>query len=324
MTPADIADVATHVRFVSCRPLASQDSTGSKTELEISYSPSMTLFEHELEIAIDVVRRCGTIALEIQAGGEDTLQTSDKANDQGPVTRADLAVESAIVAALRAAFPNDAILAEESAAASNWRQAKRVWMIDPVDGTKDFANGDPSWAIHVGLTIEGHPTLGVVHEPGHDRMCWGVSHPHRQYAWCRRRDEAQVEALHGLGRSERQWRLVTSKSHRSERLDALMQLLGITPEQTLRTASTGVKISMVARGEADFYAHPTVGTKLWDSAAPQAILHAAGGRLTDMRGQPLVYTGPDLGNDFGLLATSHGVDHDALVERLRPLVATWF
>lgn len=284
----------------------------------------MTLLEHELEIAIDVVRRCGTIALEIQAGGEDTLQTSDKANDQGPVTRADLAVESAIVAALRAAFPDDAILAEESAAASNWRQHQRVWMIDPVDGTKDFASGDTSWAIHVGLTIEGRPALGVVHEPGRNRMCWAVDHQDRRHAWCRRDGEAQVEALHGLGRGDQQWRLVTSKSHRSERLDALMQELDITPEQTLRTASTGVKISMVGRGVAEFYAHPTVGTKLWDAAAPQAILHASGGRLTDMRGQPLVYTGPALGNDFGLLASGQGVDHDALVDRLRPLVDRWF
>ena len=284
----------------------------------------MNLLEHELEIAIDVVRRCGTIALEIQAGGEDTLQTSDKADDQGPVTRADLAVESAIVAALRAAFPDDAILAEESAGASNWRQHARVWMIDPVDGTKDFANGDASWAIHVGLAIEGQPALGVVHEPGHDRMSWAVDYQDRRGAWSRRGSEGPVEDLHGLDHAEREWRLVTSKSHRSERLDAIMQLLGITPAQTLRTASTGVKISMVARGVADFYAHPTIGTKLWDSAAPQAILHAAGGRLTDMRGQALVYTGPALGNDFGLLATGQGVDHDALVERLRPLVNEWF
>ncbi|KIG15959.1 3'(2'),5'-bisphosphate nucleotidase [Enhygromyxa salina] len=284
----------------------------------------MTLLEHELELAIDVVRRCGTIALEIQAGGEDTLQTSDKANDQGPVTRADLAVEKAIVTALRAAFPDDAILAEESAGASRWQEHSRVWMIDPVDGTKDFAGGDASWAIHVGLVIDGAPALGIVHEPGHERLSWAVDYLDRHHAFCRHDTEGGVEALHGIGHSERQWRLVTSKSHRSERLDALMQLLGITPAQTLRTASTGVKISMVARGVADFYAHPTVGTKLWDSAAPQAILHAAGGRLTDMRGDPLVYTGPVLGNDLGLLASGPGVDHDALVERLRPLVEQWF
>ncbi|PRQ04410.1 adenosine-3'(2'),5'-bisphosphate nucleotidase [Enhygromyxa salina] len=103
-----------------------------------------------------------------------------------------------------------------------------------------------------------------------------------------------------------------------------MKLLEITPEQTLRTASTGVKVSMVARGEAEIYAHPTAGTKLWDSAAPQALLHAAGGRLTDMRGDPLVYTGPEVANDRGLLATARGVDHDALVERLRPLTDEWF
>ncbi|PRP99574.1 3'(2'),5'-bisphosphate nucleotidase CysQ family protein [Enhygromyxa salina] len=284
----------------------------------------MTLLNHELEIATEVVQRSGAIALEIQAGGDDSLQTSDKANDQGPVTRADLAVEALIVAALRTSFPNDAILAEESASASQWRQHARVWMIDPVDGTKDFASGDTSWAIHVGLVIDGHPALGIVHEPGHDRLSWAIDHLDQRHAWCRHDTEGRVEALHGIGRCEQQWRLVTSKSHRSERLDAIMALLGITPEQTLRTASTGVKICMVARGVAEFYAHPTVGTKLWDSAAPQAILHAAGGRLTDMRGAPLNYAGPVLGNDLGLLASGPGVDHDALVDRLRPLADTWF
>ncbi|WP_106394317.1 3'(2'),5'-bisphosphate nucleotidase CysQ family protein, partial [Enhygromyxa salina] len=244
----------------------------------------MPVLEHELEVAIEVVRRCAAIALEIQAGGDDSLQTTDKANDQGPVTRADLAVESAIVAALRANFPDDAILAEESAAQSSWRGHDRVWMIDPVDGTRDFAGGDRSWAIHVGLTIAGRPALGIVHEPGHDRLNWAINHDHAQRAWYRLGTEGAVAALHGLGRVESRWRLVTSKSHRSARLDAIMKLLEITPEQTLRTASTGVKVSMVARGEAEIYAHPTAGTKLWDSAAPQALLHAAGGRLTDMRG----------------------------------------
>jgi 3'-phosphoadenosine 5'-phosphosulfate (PAPS) 3'-phosphatase len=283
----------------------------------------MKVLERELEIALDVIERCGRIALQIQAGGDETLQTTDKADDQGPVTRADLAVEKAIVETLREHFPNDAILAEESAARSNWREHERVWMIDPVDGTKDFAGGDPSWAIHVGLCIAGQPALGVVCEPGHKRVSWAINHQGTRRAWSRH-DSEQAEALHGVGILSPIWRLVTSKSHRSERLDAIMARLGITPEQTLRTASTGVKIAMVARGEAEFYAHPTLGTKLWDSAAPEVVLHAAGGRLTDMRGEELDYAGPEVNNAYGLLASGRGVDHQQLVERLRPLVDEWF
>jgi 3'-phosphoadenosine 5'-phosphosulfate (PAPS) 3'-phosphatase len=282
------------------------------------------MFDHELAVALDVVGRCGELALAMQAGGDASLRTAEKANDQGPVTRADLAVEKALLEALRTHFPDDAILAEESAGSSNWRSHERVWMIDPVDGTKDFAEGDPAWAIHVALTINGRPTLGIVHEPAHRRMCWAVDHVDMHKAWCRHDSGNCVEALHGLGQLTPEWRLVTSKSHRSERLDAIMDRLGISAAQTLRTPSTGVKLSMVARGIADVYAHPTLGTKLWDSAAPQVLLHAAGGTLTDMLGAPLVYDGGEVENRRGLLASRRGVDHAALVEQLRPLAELWF
>jgi 3'-phosphoadenosine 5'-phosphosulfate (PAPS) 3'-phosphatase len=284
----------------------------------------VTVLAHELAVALDVVQRCGDLALTMQAGGAASLQTAQKADDQGPVTRADLAVEKLLLEALHEHFPDDAILAEESAGSSNWTSHERVWMIDPIDGTKDFAEGDPSWAIHVALTIDGRPALGIVHEPAHQRLCWGIDYLDLRKAWCRRNGENCVEALHGLGGVSPQCRLVTSKSHRSERLDAIMERLGITAEQTLRTASTGVKLAMIARGAAEIYAHPTLGTKLWDSAAPQVVLHASGGRLTDMLGKPLVYDTAVVDNRFGLLASHSGTDHDALVEQLRPLVEQWF
>lgn len=279
------------------------------------------LLEHELETALDLVVRCGALALEIQRGGASSLQTSDKPNNQGPVTQADLAVEAAIVEALRASFPADKILAEELARDPSWQLAERVWMIDPVDGTSDFAQGDSSWAIHIGLTIAGRPALGIVHEPGRDRTSWAIDYQDDRQAWCR---EGVAASSLPAPKPRTAWAMVTSKSHRSGRSDEIATLLGIGPDQQLRTGSTGVKIAAVARGEARIYAHPTAGTKLWDSCAPQVVLHAAGGRLTDMLGNPLRFTGPELGNDRGLLATGPGTDHDALVEQLRPLTEQWF
>jgi 3'-phosphoadenosine 5'-phosphosulfate (PAPS) 3'-phosphatase len=298
---------------------------------EISVILASMILEHELELALALVERCGTIAADIQAGGAATLQTSDKPDDQGPVTRADIAVETAIVAALREQFPDDAILAEERAQDPQWRTASRVWMIDPIDGTRDFAGGDRSWAIHVGLTLAGRPALGIVHEPGNQRTSWAVLDGELGHAWTRawtRHDSDPAPQALGLGQAAERlpprWTMVTSKSHRSGRSDELAELLGLGPEQQLRTGSTGVKLALVARGEAEMYAHPTAGTKLWDSCAPEVILHAAGGRLTDMLGQPLRYRGPEIGNDRGLLASGPGVDHDALVARLQPLTTVWF
>jgi len=285
----------------------------------------MSALDRELDLVLGLIRRCGDVALRIQAGGDETLQTTAKTEDQSPVTQADLAVEEAIVEALREHFPDDAILAEESAAAANWRAHERVWMIDPVDGTKDFASGDNSWAIHIGLAIAGRPALGVVHEPGHDRTNWAIDDGRERLCRYQVGRDGPIHEVASAGPNPTpKLRLVTSKSHRSERLDALMERLGIGADETLRTPSTGVKISMVARGEVGFYAHPTIGTKLWDSCAPEAILNAAGGRVTDMRGQPLTYAGPGYKNDLGLLASGRGFDHDALVESLRPLVDAWF
>lgn len=291
----------------------------------------MAALEQELQVALDLVRRCGPLALGIQAGGRESMETADKPDNQGPVTRADLAVEHEILATLRERFPHDAILAEEEVASvteglgrdDDWPARARVWMIDPVDGTREFADGDPSWAIHIGLCIDQVPVLGVVAEPGRQRISWGVDFRGERSAWTRV-GEGPIEALHGREALTPRWQLVGSKSHRAAWIEPLAAALGIPPEQQFSCGSTGVKIGMVVRGEAAIYAHPSIGTKLWDSCAPQVLLACSGGRLTNMLGDPLGYGGPLLGNERGLLATARGVDHAAIVERLRPLAEGWF
>jgi 3'-phosphoadenosine 5'-phosphosulfate (PAPS) 3'-phosphatase len=292
----------------------------------------MAALEQELQVALDLVRRCGPLALGIQAGGLESMATEDKPDDQGPVTRADLAVEREILATLRERFPHDAILAEEEVASlttegmgrdDDWPVRARVWMIDPIDGTREFADGLPSWAIHIGLCIDQVPVLGVVHEPACQRTSWGVDFRGERSAWTRVADGA-AQALHGLGPLAPRWQLVSSRSHRAAWIDPLAQALGIPEEQQFCCGSTGVKLGMVGRGEAAIYAHPSTGTKLWDSCAPQVLLACSGGRLTNMLGEPLGYGGPLLGNERGLLATARGTDHAAIVERLRPLTEKWF
>ena len=283
----------------------------------------MSALELELSTALDLADRCGALALRIQAGGAASMQTTDKPDDGGPVTRADLAVEAAIVETLRDRFPADAVLAEEQAQDDSWREHERVWIIDPIDGTRDFAAGQASWAIHIGLAIAGRPVLGVVHEPGGERTSWAVNHEGDRMAWTRRA-HGSAEALHGIGRHAARWRMVASKSHSSPRLEPIAAALDIEAASVLRTSSVGVKIAMVARGEAEIYAHPTAGTKLWDSCAPEVLITAAGGRMTDLLGRPLCYDGDRYGNETGLLASTAGQDHAALVAQLAELGRGWF
>lgn len=292
----------------------------------------MAALEQELQVALDLVRRCGPLALGIQAGGRESMATEDKPDNQGPVTRADLAVEREILATLRDRFPHDAILAEEEVASvtteglgrdDDWPARARVWMIDPIDGTREFADGEPSWAIHIGLCIDQVPVLGVVHEPASQRTSWGIDFRGDRSGWTRVA-EGQAQALHGVGPWDPRWQLVSSRSHRAAWIEPLADALGIPPEQQFCCGSTGVKIGMVGRGEAAIYAHPSIGTKLWDTCAPQVLLACSGGRLTNMLGDPLGYGGPLLGNERGLLATARGIDHATIVERLRPLAERWF
>jgi 3'(2'), 5'-bisphosphate nucleotidase len=268
--------------------------------------------EHELEVALSLGAQGGAIAYQLQREGVET----DAKADGSPVTVADQRLNALIVAGLRDAFPDDAILAEESGDDPRRGTAERCWYVDPVDGTRDFATGDANWAIHIGLCRHGLPVLGIVAEPAHHRVSWGVHTPEESGAWSR--DESGVRALK-RGPSTRR-RVVTSKSHRDEQLESIVAALDA--EEQIRKSSVGCKAVTLARAEAEIYAHPGVGTKLWDSCAPAALLLGAGGIMTDLGGQALDYRGK-IGHDRGLLATL-GVDHQDTVDRLSKVVTTWY
>ena len=273
--------------------------------------------DRELSLALDLARACGALALSYQTGG--LLATREKANDEGPVTRADLECNARIVHALRAAFPGDDVIAEESDPVVEGRA--RCWYIDPIDGTSEFARGEAEWAVQIGLCIDGQPALGVVHEAGAGRLAWGLCWRGERSATLEvegRRTPLRTSSSDMTG-----LRLASSKSHASPKIRDVMQALRIPDARNARMGSTGVKMMAVARGAADLYVHPTGGTKLWDSCAPHVVLAAAGGQLTDVRGQALVYDPRRLGNERGLLA-SHGPHHAEIVAALAPVVADWF
>ena len=234
------------------------------------------------------------------------------------MTRADTEINARILAALRSAFPGDDVIGEESAA--EFTGASRCWYVDPIDGTTEFARGEDEWAVQIGLCVDGQPVLGVVHEAGAGRLAWGQLWrgevvAELEQAGQRSRLRTGDAALAGL-------RLVSSKSHASPQIREVMQALAIPDDRNLRVGSMGVKMTAVARGVADLYVHASRGTKLWDVCAPHAVLQAAGGRVSDVRGQPLRYDPRHLGNNAGMLATQ-GSRHAEIVAALAPVVATW-
>jgi len=266
-------------------------------------------FAEELRVASDLARRAGALALAMQSTG---LKVDHKAHEE-PVTAADRAANQLIVDGLRAAFPHDAILSEELPDDLSRLQHDRVWMVDPIDGTKDFIRGDVGFAAMIGLLVGDSPAVGAVYQPSFDRLYTAV----RGHGSFLSENGAANLRLHVSDISDTTLlRMVASKSHRDERIDEVRARLGVTDETNV--GSVGLKLGLIARGERDLYVNPVGHSKLWDACAPEVILVEAGGRMTDARGRALAYRGKELGNLSGLIA-SNGRVHDDIVAKLAGL-----
>jgi 3'(2'), 5'-bisphosphate nucleotidase len=256
----------------------------------------------ELACALDLARAAGEEVMKLR-GGE--LGVEMKPGNE-PVTIADRRASDLIVAGLVARFPGDPIISEESPAGA--LAPERMWLVDPIDGTKDFIRGSDGFSIMIGLVRGGRPVLGVVHQPAVGRTFWAT--PDGAFV------DGQPLAVSAV-REAGEARLVASASHRTPDIDRVKQTLGIADEQNV--GSVGVKLALIAMGARDLYVNPTAKTKAWDTCAPEAILVRAGGRLTDLFGAPVDYAS-ELRQVRGLVA-SNGHVHDEVVAKLAPLFA---
>ncbi len=271
-------------------------------------------------MALELARRAGAAALDFYGG---PLKVEHKEELDEPVTAADRAVNELIVRGLAEAFPEDGILAEESADTSRRLGRERVWMVDPLDGTKGFIAGSGDFAVQIGLAVGGRSLLGVVYAPAVDVLYWAAP---GQGAWVERppagaETAPKVERLHTTEETDpSRMRLAESRSHRSPRMDSVVEALGVSSE--VQRHSVGIKVGLLVERQCDLYIHLSGKTKQWDTCAPEAVLAEAGGRMTDLWGEPLVYNTPDVYNHNGLVS-SNGAGHAGVVARLRPLLETW-
>jgi 3'(2'), 5'-bisphosphate nucleotidase len=241
----------------------------------------MTDTGHELlDRTADIARRAGREILEVYASGE--VAASAKA-DESPLTDADLRAHALIVQALGELTPDVPVLSEEAAdtAYAVRRHWGRYWLVDPLDGTREFLSRNGQFTVNIAL-IEGHaPTLGVVHVPVSDTSYRGLS---SVGAW-RQTAAAAPEPIRVASAAASPLRVVGSRSHRGDSLDAFLARVG--PHQLLALGSS-LKFCIVAAGGADVY--PRLGpTSEWDTAAAHAVLVAAGGTVCQLDGAPLRY-----------------------------------
>ena len=248
-------------------------------------------------------------ALQVDQGGE------------GPVSAADLAVNRWLLEGLDQAFPQAAwtLLSEENASEllqpGQPLTAEWLWILDPLDGTKDFLQGTGEYAVHLALVHAGTPVLGVVLLPEPEELWFGLVGPTAATgaAWCENR-AGEPRAAHLSPRRELgELVLVASRSHRDARLEQLLDALQLG--DTIARGSVGGKVASILRGETDVYISLSgrSAPKDWDMAAPEAVLRAAGGAFSHADGRALTYNDGDI-RQAGCLIASHGPSHHQLCE----------
>jgi 3'(2'), 5'-bisphosphate nucleotidase len=244
-----------------------------------------------LEVALRAAIAGGEAAMRVYAGGFAVQQKEDKT----PVTEADLASERVIVGMLTTEFPDIPIVSEETVPEAGFEQpAARFWLVDPLDGTREFVARNGEFAVLIGLVENGRPVLGVVHGPA-----TGVTYTaYGPGTAMRRREGDTFEPIHARAPAADGIVVVHSRSHEnSRRLAEYFEGRSILERVKCGSA---LKFGLLAAGEADFY--PRFGTTMeWDTAAGQAVLEAAGGHVFGLSGEPLAYGKPGLKND-GFLA----------------------
>jgi 3'(2'), 5'-bisphosphate nucleotidase len=252
------------------------------------------MWANELNRAVEFAREAGQILLQIYA--TDFAVDFKGQGKSDPVTEADRRANSAIVSRLRAEFPEDGIIAEESEHTPETLSKPRIWYVDPLDGTKEFIAKNGEFSVMIGLAVGGRAQLGVVYQPSVDALYAGAI---GESAWLEQRGQrrelrvSSVEQPNELG-------LVVSRSHRPASTGELMQRLGISREAS--SGSVGLKIGQIAEQRADLYVHMSDKSSAWDTCAPEAILIAAGGRFTDLGGEPIAYARADVRTRHGILA----------------------
>jgi 3'(2'), 5'-bisphosphate nucleotidase len=270
-------------------------------------------YDHELLIACDLARVAGAAILEHYEGPLHIKQKTS-ADDFEPVTQADTIANELIVNGLKREFPNDGILAEESVDTKRRLEKSRVWMVDPLDGTNGFIDGNGDFAVQIGLAENGACVLGVVYQPLTGVLYRAV---HGGGTWIERPNFEPEQARVSNKKTLSEMRLAASRSHRSPRMNKVVTHLGFQDE--VQRGSVGIKIGLLIEQQCDVYIHLSPRTKQWDTCAPEVILTEAGGRITDLFGYPLNYNVPDVQNRNGLVA-SNGVSHDLIIETLAPLL----
>jgi 3'(2'), 5'-bisphosphate nucleotidase len=228
-------------------------------------------------------------------------------------TEADRRSQEIILDRLHQAFPKDALCAEEETPllARAARTGSRLWIVDPIDGTRGFARKNGEFSVMVAFVREGQVVVGVVLEPAKERLTYAV-----QGEGCWRQDAGSASATRCQVTSVSDLTAATLTQSRSRSTGPSREVQALRPARIIETYSAGIKLALVARGEADVYLNDYREFHDWDIAAGHILVAEAGGQVTGLGGETLHYGREGAWQRQGLLA-SNGILHEAAVRSLR-------
>ena len=232
-----------------------------------------------IDPVVALAEEAGRAILEVYSSDFDV----ESKDDESPLTQADLASNVCIITGLQAMTPDIPIISEEGGLPEYEERSKwqRYWLIDPLDGTKEFVNRNGEFTVNIALIDQGKPVLGVVHVPVQDKTYIGCE----DFGAERRDSDGTVTPIRVSAASSNPVRVVGSRSHRGPDLDAYLENLG---DCDMIPMGSSLKFCVVAEGGADLY--PRLGlTSEWDTGAAQAVVEQAGGSVVTLDGKPMKY-----------------------------------
>ena len=235
----------------------------------------------------------------------------------GPVSAADMAVNELLISGLKdnLAFKEWDILSEETSKEKTFQQDNYkkdwCWILDPLDGTKDFLQGSENYAVHIALAYKKKPKIGIVLIPEKNELWFGIV---GIGAWFENRDGSKNHFSFSDRLDISKLILVSSKNHQQSKLNNLLSTLCFG--ETKKIGSVGCKVASILRGEADVYISLSGKTspKDWDMAAPHALIEAAGGMFSHADGKILIYQEKNY-SQSGCLIASHGKSHQKICKK---------
>ena len=253
---------------------------------------------------------------------EQKNQILKNKNNDDPVTLADLEVNELIISRINQTYQdtNWEILSEENfkIQSNYFNNVDWLWVLDPLDGTKDFIQGTQNYAMHLALNYKRRPYIGIVLIPEKDEL-W-ISYEEK--IWCENRDGNIRKQNMSETNILEKMTIVTSKNHRNQKLKDLIEKINF--KKTILMGSIGCKVASIIRGESDIYIALSLPGKTapkdWDFAAPEAILKAAGGSITNIDNEELVYGSTDLKHSGIIIASNNKKNHKRICSEVKEII----